>query len=195
MGITSWKRIAAAQRGMEKLASQERDWAADQFLASVSDPPSARIHVRGGRLWQYWDQVAWLIPSGTADLSNPVNVYGSAESLYHGPTENYVVTFATPGHYRIFTLDVKMPYDAANGMEFRLIDPGTTTEYATAGEAEAYWNGDNDWYLVGAPVEGFPVCGLVLRSDPAGTLLPIDRVNRGRSYVYPPDIRPIDYMP
>jgi hypothetical protein len=189
------RRIQAAARAVE--GPEAGDWGAFYFLPAPSCPPDTRVHVRGGRLWQVWDGVPWLIPSGAADLADPAGsgVWGATTSPLYSPSEHYIISFDTAGYYRVYTLVVKVPADA--GMEFYLVDLEAEAEFATAAEAEAAWPGTASWDTE-AWYQGFPVCGLVLRNDgragTPGAILDIDRVNRGRSYIWPPDCRPLDYL-
>jgi hypothetical protein len=112
-------------------------------------------------------------------------------------TQNYQIAFLNAYYYRPFLLMIQPAAISGDTMKFTLWDFWTVTEYATAQEAEEGMNtGLNDpygetWY------HGYPLCGLIVRNNGntgiPGAIQAIDRVNRGRSYTWPADCRPIDY--
>lgn len=181
------------KRGFEPGA----DWY--QFRTAPSCPPDKRIHMRGGLGWNgpgySWTDspyYGWWVPDRIADLEDTDSV-------------TVDITFTTAGYYLGYALALLIPEapdsPAANDWNFTLI--GTDDEQATAQEAEDdlltwlqqsnwgvwAWRGDALGYEV-----GYPLCGMVLKNDGtvgAGAhILPIDSVNRGRSYIFLPDLRP-----
>jgi hypothetical protein len=178
---------------------QESNWTETQFYPCISNPPDTRIHTRRGTVWLYDDRRAVAIPAGIADLANPVNIYGHPDSPLYGSAANYIISFSNPYYYRPYVLGVRPTYSVATGVLYRLFDSPRNLEYATAAEAEAEWTGYIMEGYTDPPYYTVPVCGLIIRNDgrtgTPGAIMPIDRVNRGRSYVWPADARPLDYIP
>lgn len=157
----------------------------DHFRVSVSCPPDTRVHVRGGNVWEgsLWAGVGYgyYIESYTADFASPDNIDGFDGNFTNA---DYFVGI-------IF------------GREFYNEDHFVTwsgTEFATAAEAEADIASvallDEPWYGYDHN-GGLPLCGIVLKNDGNtgidGAVLPVDAVNRGRSY-YWRDLRPRHYV-
>lgn len=169
-----------------------------QFRVAPSCPPSKRLHMRGGRnansanrgwaAWNYAQYRVYTVPDLTADLED-------SDSVTPLPT------FSTANWYQLSILCLRMPAETeepdANDWSFYLHTDGT--EFETAAEAEAWINADefllyNLWDTGAAIGSTYALCGIVLRNDgnidSPGAILPIDVVNRGRSYVWPRDLRP-----
>lgn len=174
---------------------------ADYYWLRVapSCPPDKQLHVRGGRTYlsynpQFpatfddYEERAYTVPDLTADLSDSDSV-------------TIDITFTTANYYQFFLLELKLPatVDGPTESDWSFYLHGTGDEFATAGEAEAWlhstdfqqsspWDEDTS---IGC---AYPLCGVVLRNDGqtgvAGAFLPIDVVNRGRSYTWPRDMRP-----
>ena len=138
---------------------------------------------------------AWTVPTLTADVSDPDSVTTD-------------VTFNNAGFYQLFLLELRTP---KNPEEPDIDDwwfylHGTGDEFQTSSECEL-WLDSYDFqhsfmWKIDVSDTGFtredvayPLCGLVLRNDGragvSGAILPIDLVNRGRSYMWPRDMRPI----
>jgi len=173
---------------------------ADYYWLRVapSCPPDKRLHMRGGRTYlgynpQFpatyddYEQRAYTVPDLTADLAD-------IDSVTIG------VTFTNANYYQFFLLELKLPAEVeeptASDWSFYL--HGTGDEFATAREAEE-WLDSYDFQHSEPWDEGtegcaYPLCGVVLRNDGetgvSGAFLPIDVVNRGRSYTWPRDVRP-----
>lgn len=145
-----------------------------QFRVAVSCPPDTRLHMRGGLMYDQYDGDAQFVADETIDLTDPAQMMGQT------------YTFTVANAYLIYVLAL---YVVPLANEYLLL--GSDVEYATAAEAEQELATlyDQDWWNV-----TYPLCGLVLRNDgTVGTgyhILPVDRVNRGRSYVWPADMRP-----
>ena len=194
--MSAQDRIDAISR---QIAQQgKRDPALQQFRVATTCPPSTRLYVRAGVMWNVYpgDGYAWDLPSATVDLSDNSNIYGTDTSPLYDHDQSYQITFDTAYYYRVYTLLIKMPYDTATGIEWRLVDLEIEAEFATAGEAEAAWSGTVAEDML-AWFQGFPLCGLILRNDGTvgvpGAIQPIDSINRGRSYLWPRDVRPLEY--
>ena len=169
-----------------------------QFRVAPTCPPSTQLHVRGGRLYstyiygEVFDPVeyrAWTVPDLTADLADVNSVYTD-------------VAFTNANYYQFFFLELRAPLEPEQPTvsDWAFYLHGTYNEFATAGEAELWL--DSDEFQKSEPWEhrvigiiSYPLCGLVLKND--GTpgagcpILPVDYMNRGRSYMWPVDMRPI----
>lgn len=198
LGIVD-RRIRALEKGQQRNAAfvQGNDWYA--LRVSPSCPPDKRVHLRGGLAYcsyqsagLVYNQRAYTIPSLTADLADASQVVVD-------------VTFANANWYLAYVLLLQLPATEEEPTEsdwsFWLW--GTGTELETAGEAEAHMEWDtlaesDPWKTVGNEYHGYPLCGLILRND--GTvgsgcnILPVDVMNRGRSYTWPRDVRPRRYI-
>jgi hypothetical protein len=177
-------RIKAIEQQNATKAANVEESLSQHFRVAVSCPPDTLIHVRGGNVFegQYWLGVGYgyYIPDFSVDFSDPAGI------------DNYTGNFTNAGYY--------IGIIAGRGFygEDRYVIGGGV-EYATASEAEAYIE---DVALVSGPWMGYddngglPLCGIVLRNDGRvgvdGAVLPIDRVNRSRSY-YWKDLRPRHY--
>jgi len=164
-------------------------------------PPSKQLHMRSSRInlsynpgWGTFDDYefrAYDVPDLIADLADPASV-------------TVTVTFTNAGYYQLFLLELKLPAvvenPAATDWSFNL--HGTNDELATAGETEAWLNSEtfqksSPWYhtTIGC---AYPLCGLVLKNDGqvgvSGAFLEVDLVNRGRSYIWPRDMRPRQFI-
>lgn len=205
------RRVQAAQR---KAAARVQDASWYEFLVSPTCPPSQALYIRGGLAYadkadfgQTWSGKAWTIPTLLRDLSDEAHIVSTT------------LSFSQPNYYQYHVVLLALPQDnlvepALSDWKLRLrcwtlagaTYRGYPLEVATSGEAEAallaflYDGGvdidDNAWpwgASAFAPT-GMPLCGLILKND--GTVgngpyfLPIDRVNRGRSYLWPKDLRP-----
>jgi hypothetical protein len=166
------------------------------FRVAPSCPPDKQVHMRGGLgfcgtsdQWDPFSRRAYQVPNLTADLADTDSVETD-------------ITFVTANYYLAYVLLLRLPEagwaddPSASDWCFRLV--GSGTEFATAAEAENDMEEEAMWqqypWASGGTTRGYPLCGLVLRND--GTvgngapILPVDVVNRGRSYMWPRDIRP-----
>lgn len=155
------------------------DKAWDEFRVSTSSPPDSKLQVRGGLL--YWlpegsgqpdSYKGWDVVASAADFSDPGSVNQTVSFVNLGYYKGYVVCL---GLSTVTSLDPQNP---------TYILRGDGVEYATAAEAENALSvalfTEKPWW------HGYPLCGVILK---AGALT-IDRVNRGRSYLFLPDLRP-----
>lgn len=175
--------------------AKEGDWPWYEFRVSASCPPDKRVHMRGGTLWMgpgSWDYTNFgtgnIIDAQVADFEDSSSIGRD-------------VTFATASYYQSYIL----LFGGDNPYVTKFVLWGTTSEWATAVEAEQsimqqmtteFIYGILDWEE--QPwMMGYPVCGVILRNDSitgaAGAILPIDAINRGRSYIWPTDMRPRHY--
>jgi hypothetical protein len=193
-------RIQRLEKAEEEQAARAEDWAWYNFRVAPSCPPDQRVHMRGGLLWNPYpgDYYAWQVPNATCDLTDGVQTFVNYYSWRGGGGFDVPATLSWSNQYwyKVFTLVLRLhDFDAAN-ITFTLCElEDYQAEYETAAEAEAAWpdtvgTWQEAWYT-----DGYPLCGLILRNDGTSTgFQPIDVVNRGRSYIWPRDCRPMDYL-
>jgi len=161
-------------------------------------PPSKQLHMHGGRTNLAWnstladlddyEQRAYTVPDLVADLADVNSVYVD-------------VTFVNANYYQFYFLELRTPAVLENpsASQWSFYLHGTGDEFATAGEAEAWMNSEtfqesSPWDHGSIDIASYPLCGLVLKNN--GTpgagcpILPVDYMNRGRSYMWPTDVRP-----
>jgi hypothetical protein len=181
--------IGGVMRQQEQQASNVIDPAWYQFKVAPSCPPDKQIHMRGGLIYHDFAAgindtygYAWQVPSQTIDLEDTARVTSTIE-------------YTQASYYLGFVVIMTMPIEDLDDVQFQL--RSLNAESATAAEAEEQLRADLYTYDVNPWYYGYPLCGLILRND--GTLgagchiLPIDLVNRGRSYIWPQDLRPLEY--
>lgn len=168
------------QRAQARAHEAARVWY--QFLVAPSCPPDKRLHIRAGLASPSarWGYIMYQsqIPDTICDFENSAETQMDlvfANANYYLPL--VLCYYGDWIAYRTVSADYAEPvFDCVQGYEV-----------ATSAEAEAqidaFLNGYTDWYYY-----RFPLCGVVLRNNgvlevPA-SILPIDRVNRGRSYLY-----------
>lgn len=167
---------------------------------------------------QDWSDLMWQVPDITRDLANPDHLvwssmgYDSAATVLTWNNAGWfrycVVVLALPESSVLggpAATDWRLRLKRWKNVSAALA--GYDIECETAGGAEAalgaflstYTMGDNPWPwgddspAFGDPPGGMPLCGLILRHDGSSDMtsfLPIDLVNRGRSYMWPRDLRP-----
>jgi hypothetical protein len=150
------------------------------FRIAPSCPPSTTIHMRGGRVWgdwgAGWSGQSWYVDSASydlADISDSGDAYWFTNPYYYLPFSVMLYLSGYPG--------ATPPLYVING----------GTEYATGAEAEAAV-----YPLISAVPSAFgphagygiPLAILIMRNNGNTTLvnqyMPVDRVNRGRSYIW-----------
>lgn len=167
-------RIEAARA---KQAAHTADPENYQFRIACSCPPDKRIHMRGGLMYNRGSSDGWFVDATTIDLTDLSQTGGST------------FTFSLANYYHAYYVWLDSG-GATQPYVFGFLGDGV--EYATSGEAEgavvAYAELGFAW---GA---SYPLCGLILRNDgnvlTDFAFLPIDTINRGRSYIWPRDWRP-----
>lgn len=166
--------IDKLDRQRQLLASRGRNTVYQQFLMAPTNPPSTSIHISGGKTGSAWS--GSILPSTTFDLAD-------YDTLQRSPV------FVNAGWYGFYWLAIN-GFDAS-----RLYVGGTTAtawfvEYETAVEAEqAAMAPDCPQIVTFSPFDYGPVLGIVILRNNGNTaqgnqFLPIDAVNRGRSYIY-----------
>jgi hypothetical protein len=188
--VTAWQEARRLERQQRRHAAFENN--ADAYLYRVrpSCPPDTRIWVTmpAGALWSppAGNSIAagWFPEPAAFDLFGGVNVV------------NAIYQFVNPHWYIACTA---VPWDLWSDSPYvALFGPGTEggftggieTEYETAVEAEVALGA---FLTDGMTYMGPPACQLILRNDGNVNLplqiLPIDAVNRGRSYLLQHEVR------
>jgi hypothetical protein len=178
----------------------------DQFRVTPTCPPSTTLRIRGGLLWP--DPETWFA------LGSIVNIEDMACDFTDVERTGLALNFLNPHFYLAYVMCFDLSYfwysiyyEVGEGKN--VTQPfwfwGSGAEYATAAEAETEidqrLNGGGPVYAfmsdAGLPFQRgdtMPLCGLILRNNGVvgtdGQILAIDPINRGRSYLWPPDLRP-----
>lgn len=192
---TIQKRIEAMKRQQAKQASRSAGGEWYELKVSPTCPPSTSLFVRGGRefnaaLVAAYNYRVYTIPDKTVDLTDPDQA-------------GIDIAFSNANWYQVYCLLMKLPAepDQPTADDWQFLLWGDGVELETSGEAEAYMEipilvDSQPWY--DGSLNGYPLCGIILRNN--GTIgagcpiLPVDLVNRGRSYLWPPDVRPKRFM-
>ena len=158
----------------------------------------------------------WTLPTQSYDLKDSHN--RADEGAWETNPTTPPLTWSVVGGYKagILHLCIPRPSNAPQPGDWMLALWCFRETYATGPEAEVAFQ---DWiskyenpglatsqsrywpYISMVPEftriyvdTGYPLCGVVLRNDgntsPGRNFLPIDSVNRGRSYLWPQDMRP-----
>ena len=178
--------VRKLKRGSDKEAGYQVQSRWYEFLVSPTCPPSKQLHIRGGQvtpsaLW-FWIQQTSFVPDWTCDFEDESET--QMDLVFDNA--NFFLPLILCYGYDFITLYAAYPddyWDFGDPPFFNVIG----TEVATAQEAEAqidaWLNGYTQWYR-----EVLPLSGVVLKNDGrTGTLyaiLPVDAINRGRSYLY-----------
>lgn len=179
--------------GQRAVRAVDANWYS--FLTAPSCPPDQRVHLRGGLAYcevsaygEPYSDRGWIIPDLIADLTDSDQVITD-------------FTYSTSNAYLAYCLVLMIPTPiegpATSDWKFRLT--GSGAESLTAEEAEvefqAYAETNPIWPDAYSydPDPGMPIGALILRND--GTIggrniMPIDKVNRGRSYLWMNNLRP-----
>lgn len=175
-------RIARLRQRQEKAAAFEPNDMWSRFKVAPSCPPSKRLYIRGGiatpELRIGANILDDFIPDWVCDFENEDET-------------QMALSFTNAGYYLPIILcyywNWVLNRSLGAGYEEPVFDNVVGSEVATAQEAEAqidaFLNGYTDWYYY-----RMPLWGVILKNDGrAGAnyaILPIDQVNRGRSYLY-----------
>lgn len=151
----------------------------DQFRVAASCPPDKKVRVRGGLMW--------YSPNGAAAPGAGWDIDDQGVD-FSGTGFAAATTFANANYFKGIVIGLKNG-QRGGGTDISIVGAGAEVATAILAEARiesiitsgAPWNAD------------FPLCGVVLKNDgttaTAGSILPIDPVNRGRSYIWR-DMRP-----
>lgn len=182
MAYTIANRLKRVDKQIRKAAGYEPDNWQYEFRVAPSCPPDKRVHIRGGVATPagHWGFIMAndFLPDLTCDFE---------DSVITGMN----LSFTNADYYLPIILCYFGDYVA-----YRTVDPdyseptfdnvvGTEVETATEAEQQidGFLNGVDQWYYY-----RFPLTGIVFKND--GTvdvnyaILPIDKINRGRSYLY-----------
>jgi hypothetical protein len=201
-------RVTKLRKDLDKGKAQEEIIQDYDFMVSPTCPPSTSIYIREGKAWRnaaYWFVIGYRVqkPTVTIDLTTERIVDNNA-----GAGGNLIdLNFENPYHYKAFALvyNGDWIFYEQYGIDHVLDECafysyGGEAEHATAAEAEA----EIDLILNGGAVnsdrgeglyyeDAFPLWSLILRNNgtigTAGQIMPIDKLNRERSYLYR-DLRP-----
>ena len=197
------------QESEQRLARQERKerarptaGAIGQFRVSPTCPPSTSLRIFGGQalpdLATGWNDYNVQIPALMVDLSNGT-IIGSSNNHYNGVELSLIAP--TPLCYWAVILSLHSewiyfrefygddPFD-----DFQYLYYGAQTAYTTVDEAEDWidllLNGSGVGEDIMQPYkwDRMPLYAIILRNNGNTTapnqFLPIDAINRGRSYLY-----------
>ena len=193
LGLRALNRLEAASQRRAASAVPSDTW---QFRVFTSCPPDKRLRVIGGRnycarnrgfsAYDFAEYKCYTVPDLIADLEDPASVLE-------------VPIFSTPYYYQLFFFCLRLPSveEEPGAEDWTFYLHGTGDEFETSAEAEQWINSETflEYDLWNGTVGAvYQLCGVVLRNDGqveiAGAFQPIDVVNRGRSYLWPRDVRP-----
>lgn len=174
------------------------------FRVTATCPPSTSVVIRAGKAWRdatYWAVIGYNVekPSATIDLATE-EIF---KDNWPGADELLRLNFTNPYYYKAITLGydgdwVFYEQYGEDSYEYKYRWLGSGTEVATAAEAEAeidlILNGGYETDGTGPYSEyQFLLWSFVLRNNGVtgqeGQIMPIDPLNRERSYLYR-DMRP-----
>ena len=172
------RRLAVLEKDAERMAAYEEPNYQWNFTLSASCPPSTVVHMRGGRVWgdpTEWSGESWYVESASYDLADIADS-GDAE------------WFTNPYYYVAFAVMLRWSGTPGTTPPLYIVK---TTEYATAAEAEvACYPEISDVPSAFSPdaAYGIPLAIVIMRNNGNTALvnqyMPIDSVNRGRSYIW-----------
>lgn len=181
------KRLTALERRAGETRGRVESGQPYDFIVTPTCPPGVAVEIRPGSVspnYAYGDwQDTTYIPAASCDFTATADT-------------NYLCNFANSGYFVGILLCYRDMYllDLTEPQPYTIV--GGATEYASAQEAEseidALLNGSSAWMY-----DLFPLRAIVLRNNGTigidGQILPIDAVNRGRSYLWR-DIRPRNFL-
>lgn len=193
------KRIAHLERQEQKRNARELAYTWGQLAMSCSCPPDTTLHVRGGWVQQgsYWvtQETIWFPP---IDL----DFTDTSQFLTDDDGQTYTGNFENADWYMPLLLLYSDDYfyDVRDGTSNwgPMRNYGDSPEFATAPEAEAQAEEWFDGTYADIYTGDLPMCVVILRNNGVtgvdGQVLPIDPINRGRSYFWR-DVRPRNVTP
>jgi len=198
-------------RRLERQASRDKtkqaviqDW---DFRIIPTCPPSTTVRIQAGKTWRdatYWSVIGYNVEKPAADIDLATELIVQYRPAGAGGDLPLSLNFTNANYYKAITLGYAGDWffyeqygPAQYDYQYRWL--GSDTELATAAEAEAeldiILNGGYTVYTGTGPYQEyqFLLWSFVLRNNGVtgadGQILPIDRLNRGRSYLYR-DMRP-----
>lgn len=208
-GDTLAGRVSGLQKAVDAGKATEAVIQDYDFRVTPTCPPSTAVNIRAGKAWRnaaYWAVIAYNVEKAgeTLDIATSDNI-----GRYTGSAVRFILTFANPDYYKPLCLGLNYDWvfyeqgrtddywHGKSGYKWYNIAP--IDECATAQEAEAVvdrlLNGayPSTYYYHIYDYRYFAIWSIILRNDgqvnTKGAILPIDRINRGGSYVYR-DLRP-----
>ena len=177
--ITNWmtSRVRALERQNARASAYTEPNYQWDFRASPTCPPTTAFHARGGMVWgdpSQWNGASWYVSGSTYDMAD---IGDSGDAFW----------FSNPYYY--IPAAVMLRWSGTPGTTPPLYIITGSAEYATAAQAEeaAYPAWPGGAFMADAAL-GIPFAILVMRNNGNTTLVnqyqPIDRVNRGRSYIF-----------
>lgn len=171
-------RLRRLERAQAKQAAYTADSEHYQFRMACSCPPDKRLHMRGGLMYSQESHDGWFVQDATLDLTDSSQTGG--------------VTFERPTAYYYQAYLVRLENGGLGGPPYVFGLPNSGNIFATAAEAEQDLM---DYVLLGHEWRfDYPLCGLITRNDGRintdYAIMPVDPINRGRSYIWPRDYRP-----
>ena len=171
-------RLSNLERQQKKLNNADNLHLYYEFMVSPTCPPSKILNIQSG------------MASSTTESYIQSQVADFEDYAYMGMTCNFTNAYYYLGIILCFEADWIQYHGnpAYEGVYWDTIFANVICdEVATAGEAEAcidsLMNGSEDWYYY-----RFPLWGVVLKNTGItgvdGEIQPIDKINRGRSYMY-----------
>lgn len=177
-GTALTRRLRELEQQQQRKAAWDNLYVHYEFLVAPSCPPGKVVYIRAGTASS--SRGEYLAPqiADFTDLYNMVDGFSFANAYWYRPLilcfdSGWVLYHDDPSMVPTYYTS---QYDNVLG-----------DEVATAQEAEAqidaWMNGSLDWFY-----QRFPLWGIVLRNTGIvganGELQPIDKINRGRSYLY-----------
>jgi len=178
------RQVRSLEQGQQRRAGNVQNADVYRFMLSPTCPPSTSIHFHGGLAW--WPvyslyPAAFFIPSYTVDLSDRTKTYGEFKFTN---ANRYVAALIG------IDQDLWPPPEPPDTWPTDYPDNclyiyRSTTEFETAAEAEVRVR-----ELIGQRVIYYSVNGggIVFRNngntDDYNQFMPIDPINRGRSYLF-----------
>jgi hypothetical protein len=188
------REVGKLERERRQRAGNTRNWESYQFAAFPTCPPSTSITFRGGLTWwgaRDFEGYGFYMPGYVVDLSDSDIV--SVRPNRSRYTTNYTIPYGYVSYIicaNHYGMDAKEEWpETVPSHSFRLISSTSVSPYyvevETAAEAEASLLEIN---LQRVTYYGISLGGVILRnngdtSNP-NQYMPIDRVNRGRSYLW-----------
>lgn len=178
------RNLVKVYRQQQVYAAFEPDNIWYQLRTSVACPPDKTVNVRGGVVtpsarWATFEETD-ILPSVEVDFTNTEST--GIDLSFTNSGYFFPIILCLAGDWIAY-----QGYDDPDIYEYPIFDNVTGTEVATAAEAESqidgFLNGVDQWYNY-----RLPLSGIVFKNDgnteATGSILPIDCVNRGRSYLY-----------
>lgn len=172
------RRVQRLEQQKARQRAEMDAWQWYHFLVAPSCPPDTSVQIRPGL----------ALPAARYGLVQN-QTYFEAQACEFTDTANTGLdcNFTNAGYYLGFILCYNSDWmmDTTTAQQFVIV--GAASEHATAALAEEeirlLLNGGDDWIY-----EVFPLWAMVLRNDGNtgidGAILPVDAVNRERSYLF-----------